>query len=589
MVCHRRYSTRPGITQAASAFILVVLLAVTGCRTTTANLDDLLERYIEHDLPLVPEDAVLCTSGSTGISIVNGKRVYPTSIVFALEHPTPGEQVECIAGTTGWLSHQGEILMPIAPSVRNVRDTTPCFTSGRPFDMSIDLGLAMQCKAIGMDRIANYICRRNPTLQWSRQDVDYLAWQYWSCQFPKEPGDRRQIVDRLKALSSLPDLNTKWHTKLVADMEATIAPRRQTDDEIEELIEALIDYSHEGGFFSDIPRDAPRKQLMRKGFNAVEALIAHYEDHRLTRTIISGFNNFPSRHERISDTAMSILQGLMCNDGGDFFQPRKGEVVAWWARVKNVDEESYLLAHVLSREDKSEWVNSIILMVIAAKYPQRLPETYRKVLELHTRVCSGSTVDEIVNSSLPRQTKIETLLKGVRSDRLSHKRAALIGLRDLGYDDYISVLTEAVEYLPERPQEPYWLDPGHFAVLVAQTDSDEAWTTLTMTAKRVDVGTRMEFIGNMMHCNVFDKHHERRVAFLRRFLEDTDVRDCNADPDMFSGPCAGSVHDRIVVGDFAALKLAYTLGLDVNENPEWTAKDWRKLKQKVYAALNTPQ
>jgi hypothetical protein len=279
----------------------------------------------------------------------------------------------------------------------------------------------------------------------------------------------------------------------------------------------------------------------------------------------------------------------MCHDGGRFFPPRKEEVVAWWEGAKKVTEEDYLLEHVLPEDSESELPNCTILKVIAAKYPQRLPEIYSNVLHQRPYLYSNRIAYAIVDSPVPRQIKIDKLLAGVRHDRLAHKNAALRSLCNLGYENYIALLTEAVEYLPETPQEPYWPQVRFLAEHVADTDSDEAWTTLTITAMRVDTGTKMEFIQAMNCCEVFDKHHDRRVAFLREFLEDTQVRDRASDPHMFGGPCAGFIHGRLVVGDFATLQLAYVLGLDVDEDPEWTAKDWQKLRQRVSIALNTPQ
>ncbi len=54
---------------------------------------------------------------------------------------------------------------------------------------------------------------------------------------------------------------------------------------------------------------------------------------------------------------------------------------------------------------------------------------------------------------------------------------------------------------------------------------------------------------------------------------------------LFLGPSAGFLFERLAVRDFAALQLADKLGLAASAEPSWKAADWESLRTEVRDAL----
>ncbi|HZE98143.1 MAG TPA: hypothetical protein VE981_14025 [Planctomycetota bacterium] len=63
------------------------------------------------------------------------------------------------------------------------------------------------------------------------------------------------------------------------------------------------------------------------------------------------------------------------------------------------------------------------------------------------------------------------------------------------------------------------------------------------------------------------------------------MRDVNADPPMFEGPCAGAEYSRIEVRNFAASLLAYQLEVKATPTKDWTPAQWAELRSRVKTAF----
>jgi hypothetical protein len=112
-----------------------------------------------------------------------------------------------------------------------------------------------------------------------------------------------------------------------------------------------------------------------------------------------------------------------------------------------------------------------------------------------------------------------------------------------------------------------------------------AWTALEKTAKRVDVGLRMEFLNPMTYIDRPARTREARLQFLSKFLDDQTVRDATSSP-KYDGPYAGfSDFPKIEVRNFVAQKLAWHFKMDVEPKPDWTDTEWAKLRDDVRKAL----
>jgi hypothetical protein len=144
-----------------------------------------------------------------------------------------------------------------------------------------------------------------------------------------------------------------------------------------------------------------------------------------------------------------------------------------------------------------------------------------------------------------------------------------------------------MSWLPQTPTEPYWECPeAKFAHLVMATDDPRAWKALEQVAKRSDVGLPMEFLNPMDYTYVGDRHRRQRLEFLAAFLDDADVPDRKARPEMFSGPHTGFTFERVAVQDFAAMKIASLLDMPDRPDRDWTPRQWEKLRRPVKEALH---
>lgn len=85
------------------------------------------------------------------------------------------------------------------------------------------------------------------------------------------------------------------------------------------------------------------------------------------------------------------------------------------------------------------------------------------------------------------------------------------------------------------------------------------------------------------------------IRFLSAFLEDEETRVLNdfrrgadlddRDEDLYSGPSAGFMFDKLSVRNYAAMQLALHLKLRTDLDASWQEADWQTLRANVNEAL----
>jgi hypothetical protein len=98
--------------------------------------------------------------------------------------------------------------------------------------------------------------------------------------------------------------------------------------------------------------------------------------------------------------------------------------------------------------------------------------------------------------------------------------------------------------------------------------------------RRSDAGGRLELL-YAIALNDAPEGRKHRLAFLAEHLTDDTARDRNQDPHRFGVGSAGSAFPQLEVRNFAAMRLALLLEIDVSPNKEWTAAQWAELREKV--------
>ena len=338
-------------------------------------------------------------------------------------------------------------------------------------------------------------------------------------------------------LSSEPSF-TEPDRQVLASLEATLRPSVAKPGTIEAMIDGLVNVSD---IYQDSRSPDPLVlKLSQLGFEAVPALLVHWDDARLTRGASPRVMNSEGYLVPVSAAVRNLVWHL-AGDGlaAGLWSTGKAEALVWWKGARRMGEEVYLVAHVLPAGQEEEWPNRTMLRIIAAKYPRHLPGIYRTILEKRPRFISADVVDWISKSSLPRETKRELLRRGANHRDLEHRRYALSALKDLNTETFLRVLIATLESLPKTPVKPYWKCPeATYVHLVMQTGDPGAWAALEKAAKRSDVGLRMEIMNPMNYTYIADRYRRQRLQFLSHFLDDDDVRDKNSNPKLYDGPCA---------------------------------------------------
>src|SRR5262249_18457368 len=150
----------------------------------------------------------------------------------------------------------------------------------------------------------------------------------------------------------------------------------------------------------------------------------------------------------------------------------KDAVKKWYERACKQGEEAYLVAHVFPNESQEnapeEFPKEHILNLIIAKYPKRLPQLYRTVLEKYPRMQAFEIAEAIRDSKLPKEEKIGLFLHAIGRPNPQHRFVAICQLKDLDKPRYLKLVRETLNDMPKDVEGEYWLCPeAKYASLAA--------------------------------------------------------------------------------------------------------------------------
>jgi hypothetical protein len=552
-----------------------------------AALDPLLAEYRAHGLPLPPRGAKLVRYQSGGEFLLNGKVVPPRySIAFLVKGGPAKGTASLLCGTRDFGVSKGERLpRPIAPK--------PAALGAIDLGAEESLLMAVQCRYLGWDDLARHLLAR-----WAgegrpaRPALLRVAWRYWAWKIPNPNSDRALIAKRLKSLlASDKSLDERHHRALVRSLDLALVPGKGRPGTVEALIDDLVNYTGRTGTFPPSSPDDRYGRILKLGFAAVPALIDHLEDERLTRGVMRGFNNFPSWHLRVEHVVSDLLRDIAGQElGRDWLRRQQGYPVkkavarAWWAGASKMGEEAYLLANVLPRGGQNP--REGLLAILLAKYPRHVPKLYRKVLDEHPQMQSWDLARAVARGKLPGKEKVKLLGLGARSKNRTHRREALLHLKDLDKAQFGKIVLGALKDLPRDVEGPYWkCEEAFVAAFVPLTEDPRAWGLLEKVARRSSLGLRLELLNNVGRVTEpTPALRARLLALYASFLDDAAERDRKADPKRYDGPCAGFHYERLSVRDFAAMEMAWLLKIEVKLNPDRSAREWAALRAKVREA-----
>lgn len=587
-------------------------------------MESLLAEYRAYGLPFPPRDAPLVAIESRGI--LNGHLQVERMLLFLVRPETEVDTALCLAGTDWFRPYRGTTFITLPPTAESGQGRRPM--GGESFfgmledhwEPNVDLVMALQCEERGWHDLARVLFARSLRPRWGatgkpldpHRELAWHAWNHWCLELGEAGSDRRAIAGRMAALLRTPHgLDTDERRELLRSLRATLVPSTAAPDSVEALVDGLVEYGGKpDGFHGeqkavpDVNDFDPRYwNLLLRGFEAVPTLVRHLDDERLTRKIHPAVMNASARHVRVADVAAELL--IEFADQGASRPGRSGwelwhrtwfnpgpqldrEVVGrWWAKASAMGEEAYLLKHVIPKDGPGEYgPNAQMLHLIAARYPRHLPGLYETMIRKWPHAPNHLLAELVGKSGLSVEAKARLFLLAARSGDLQQRLIGLQQLFDMKHPQAAPLLIEAFRLLPRTPKGEYWLSQAKSVGRVAcRTDDPRVWEALAATARRVDVGHRMEIIDVMSYGVVEKLQRPQRIAFLRNFLDDRSVRDVRDNPAAYEGPCAGFTFDRLAVRDLAAQTLATILGVPFDPDPAWTEPDWAALRQRVQAAL----
>jgi hypothetical protein len=432
---------------------------------------------------------------------------------------------------------------------------------------------------------------KDPSLLLARCIFDHLHKQYL-----QDPANLRDSHARMKSLfDEFPKLKTPARQKLFESLAATIAAKPAAAGSTEALLlkwaQTPSSMRHLG-IFHEGPQsaaEAPAREIVLRGFDAIPDLIALVEDRRTTVHQVQGFNRIQARTQTVGELAAHLL-GLMA--GMDSHSEQSPADAAawrtWWETARKQGERKFFASAVFGRkEGQIIWVHAAPVQILAKKYPAEL----RSLCEEFSKQASPETqpfalAEAVAESSLDKEDRLKTLVAFAQRGSLEHQRCVLQNLAKLDGARCAQLLKPILEKLPEDAKGSYWTCPeASFTHVVMQIEDDEIWRTYLRAAKRSSVGLRMEMMNPMNYAYIGAKNRERRLAFLAAFLEDEAVREMPKERGKFDGPCAGFTFPKIAVRDFAALQIATILRMAEFPDEFWSAAQWSKFREKVRTKL----
>jgi hypothetical protein len=548
----------------------LALVALASDDVCSARLDQLLAVYREYGLPLPPPDASLVLAPTTDGFAPAGSEFR----FFRLELRTftPEEAART--------DSRGDRATTVKP------DPVALFHDNYA---SADFHFAIQCHERGWKPLACAAFRKwlAKAERRAERQLAYDAWEYWLRELAEGRTPLPLCATYLRRAfprTGIEDDNGEC-AAMLRSLDLAAAPTRSAPGSDDALIDELIEQTGR-------PDNSPAYQaLARRGFDAVPALIAHLGDDRLTRFCNPLALN---RQEwwsflRVRDVVHQLLcefAGVRLGDGDA--ASRTFAAGQWFADAQKLGEEEYLVARVKLLSGQSV---RTLLPLFFEKYPRRVPEAYRAVLD--NQPSTYSTGDRcaqaIAEGPLPPEEKRRAFEFAAAHADPGHRIVGLQRLIELDPKRGTELLVAALDALPADADA----SEVRIAALAANVAESSAWESLARAVRRAGVGTRTELFALVAdQVKPAPGARKYRLAFLASYLDDDAQWDGRPrfssrvpGPSIPSEMPAVRLFAQNEVRNWAAFKLLDVLGLKEKPDRDWTAEQWAALRQKVRAKV----
>src|SRR5262249_55415888 len=122
--------------------------------------------------------------------------------------------------------------------------------------------------------------------------------------------------------------------------------------------------------------EAPAREIVLRGFNAVPGLIALLDDRRITVHETPAFMRAPARIPRLGEFGGHLLQEIAGMQSSSLWRQAHDSPAlrTWWEQTRGRREEDFFAEAIFKREGKRiTWVNEGPARILALKFPEKLP------------------------------------------------------------------------------------------------------------------------------------------------------------------------------------------------------------------------
>jgi hypothetical protein len=432
---------------------------------------------------------------------------------------------------------------------------------------------------------------------------------------PQKDANWQKAYERMKTLiEEAPELNKGNRKAIFDDLATTLKAKPPAPGSIEAK---LLDWSrqpHErptdDPFWlscqPDPQTDAPAREIVLRGFEAIPPLLELLHDNRLTAHCDD--RDGGNRILRLRRLASILLTGMTgvpdCRHGCDEGERDAAAQREWWERVRLRKEVDVFSEGVFERENGVITSDRVVpARILAAKYSSRLPVLLRRFLdETNGERGPWAIAEALADSALPIAARIRALSGAATQGSLENQRCLIQILAKLDTRKAAELVLPVLKKLPPDVDSPYWICPeAALAQVVMELEDNEVWREFWRAAQRSSVGLRLQMIGSAYCCGTNEKNRGRRIAFLASFLNDDTLRTIPLFPDnetaarqvrsgrrvqsKYDGPCAAFTFKKIEVRDFVAMELGHQLGVKGEPKDSWTADQWRAFRDQVQERL----
>lgn len=597
-------------------FLLTGLLSWTFClgaeSLPSKSLTEIATRY---KMPMPPKEARLVLAHTESWSALSNPStsrdpgIY--SPAFLLEERTNGSAI-VLRGTERQTLESRHGTEPLWRPFSTARVEPKLGGHVAAFDRLSAFVCAVQLAARGDESTAQDIWRRFSAEEWwsdghplgrASEQVKNPPLLLASCIFNhlrnrvlQPRADWQEIHARMWALfDEFPALKDELRNEVFDGLTAAINAKSPAPGSTEALLlnwsRRPTAMSHFGLFDEEreSEAEAPAREIVLKGEDAVPDLIALLEDRRITAHEVPAFMNAPARIQRVGELAARLLEEITGIQGSfSGAAPDRTALRAWLETARQQGEAVALAEAVFTRKDgKITGVNETPARTMAHKFPEKLVGLCDEFSKNATPEAQPFALSEaIATARLSKEVRVKALTEFARQGSLEQKRCVLQNLAKVDDKKCAEILASLLGRLPPDSSGPYWTCPeAGFTHVVMQVESDDTWRTYLQAAKRSSIGLRMEMMNPLCYTYIGEKNRERRLAFAAAFLDDEAVRDMSSDPAKYGGPCAAFTIPKIAVRDFAALKIASILKLPERCDEFWTSIQWAELRKKVRERL----